>query len=368
MQTVWQGTHFKRATNGPTQPNVKPVLKKSDTAPATSNLRNRLNTGVQSSVRSSSKSDCIAVPISASRFRRGSNAAWSCPMNTAGSRISLGCLVKTRTGLVPAVTQFLHTPSQSLARDSARATNTAASRAAAADKSRHQTTAVSKRPAAAQKSLPPTALSKAARNKGVSSTAAAGDRKAKVQAKPNSRPSLLPLKSRITNGLTSTSSTSSCTATLDKAKGTARGTASYQSDRQPTDSSTRRMFEREGNKNTQQVDSSSRLSQQVAASSSGGFRRSAPAAAAAAASTVKEKSSIHTHGKKGQSFVNGKPPQIGLRRTASSVTVPRPPRITSHTRPATVTTATKTPATKIPAKAVPQTEGAKVTAAQEERM
>lgn len=355
MQTGWQGTHSKRATNGPTQPNLKPVLKKSDTAPATSNLRNCLNTGVQSSVRSSSKSDCTAVPISASRFRRGSNAAWSCPMNTAGSRISLGCLVKTRTGLVPALTQFLHTPSQNLARDSAPATNTAASRAA-----RHQTTAVSKRPAAAQKSLPPTALSKAARNKGVSSTAAAGDRKAKVQAKPNSRPSLLPLKSRITNGLKSTSSTSSCTATLDKAKGTARGTASYQSDRRPTDSSTRRMFERESNKNTQQVNASSRLSHQVAASSSAGFRRSAPAAAA---STVKEKSSIHTHAKKGQSFVNGKPPQIGLRRTASSVTVPRPPRITSHTRPATVTTATKTPA-----KAVPQTEGAKVTAAQEERM
>lgn len=355
MQTGWQGTHSKRATNGPTQPNLKPVLKKSDTAPATSNLRNCLNTGVQSSVRSSSKSDCTAVPISASRFRRGSNAAWSCPMNTAGSRISLGCLVKTRTGLVPALTQFLHTPSQSLARDSAPATNTAGSRAA-----RHQTTAVSKRPAAAQKSLPPTALSKAARNKGVSSTAAAGDRKAKVQAKPNSRPSLLPLKSRITNGLKSTSSTSSCTATLDKAKGTARGTASYQSDRRPTDSSTRRMFERESNKNTQQVNASSRLSHQVAASSSGGFRRSVPTAAA---STVKEKSSIHTHAKKGQSFVNGKPPQIGLRRTASSVTVPRPPRITSHTRPATVTTATKTPA-----KAVPQTEGAKVTAAQEERM
>lgn len=368
MQTGWHGTHFKRATNGPTQPNLKPVLKKSDTAPATSNLRNRLNTGVQSSVRSSSKSDCTAVLISASRFRRGSNAAWSCPMNTAGSRISLGCLVKTRTGLVPAVTQFLHTPSQSLARDSALATNTAAFRAAAADKSRHQTTAVSKRPAAAQKSLPPTALSKAARNKGVSSTAAAaaaGDRKAKVQAKPNSRPSLLPLKSQITNGLKSTSSTSSCTATLDKAKGTARGTTSYQSDRRPTESSTRLMFERESNKNTQQVNASSRLSHQVAASSSRGFRRSAPAAAA---STVKEKSSIHTHTKKGQSFVNGKPPQIGLRRTLSSVTVPRPPRITSHTRPAMVTTATKTPATKTPAKAVPQTEGAKLTAAQEERM
>lgn len=368
-QTGRQGTHLKHPTDTSIQPHLKPALKNSDAArrPATSLSRNRSNAGVPSSVRKSSKSDSTDAPISACRFRSGSKLGWSCPMNTAGSRISLGCLVKTRTGLVPAVTQSLHAPSQSRARDSA--LTTAGARASAADKSRHKTTsasvAVCKRPAAAQKSLPTSALSKAVRDKGVPSTAA-GDRKTKVPAKPSTRPSPLPPKSQTTNGLKSTCSTS----TLDRAMVTARGTTSYQSDRRPTGSSTRRMFEREGNKNIQQVNASSRLSNQVTARSCSGFRRSAPAAtagSATAANAMKEKSSIHTHSKKGQSFVNYKPPQVGLRRTVS-VTVPQAPRITSHIRQATVTVATKTQAAKTPAKAAPPAEGAKLTAAQEERM
>lgn len=371
VQTGWQGTHLKRPTDTSTQPRPKPALKKRDAAlqPAASLSRNRSTAGVPSAVWKSSKSDSTAAPIPASRFRSGSKSAWSC-QSTAGSRISLGCLVYTRTGLVPAVTQSLLAPSQSLARVSAPTTTVA--KAAATDKSRHKTTsasvAVCKRPAAAQKSLPPSALSKAVRDKGAS-TIAAGDRKTKVPPKPSSRPSLLPPKSQTTNGLKSTCSTSSCTTTLDGAKFTARGITSCQPDRRPTGNSTRRTFEREGNRNIQQVSASSRLPNQVAASSCRGLRRSAPAATAAtAANAVKEKSSIHTNAKKEQSFVNDKPPQVGLRRTVSSVTVPQPPRITSHTRRATVTVATKTPAAKTPAKAAPQTEGAKLTAAQEARM
>lgn len=372
VQTGRQGTHLKCPPDSSTQPHLKPALKRSNGTlqPATGLWRNRSNAQVTSSAWKSSKSESTAVPISANRFRSASKSAWSCPMNPAASRISLGCLVKTRTGLVPAVTQSLHAPSQSQARDSA--PTTAVARAAAADKFRHKTTsapvAVCKRPAAAQKSLPTTALSKTARDKGVSSTAA-GDRKTKAPAKSSTRPSLLPPKSQTANRLKSTCSTSGCTATLERVKVTARGTTTYQSDKRPTGSSTRRIIEREGNKNMQQVSSSSQMSNQVTISCRG-FRRSAPAATAAAtaANAVKEQSSTHTHIKKGQSFVNGKPPKVGLRRTVSSVTVPQSPRITSHTRQATVTTATKTPAAKTPAKAAPQTEGAKLTAAQEERM
>lgn len=372
VQTGRQVTHLKRPTDTFTQPHLKPTIKKSITTlqPATSLSRNLSNTRVLSSVCKSSKPDRTAGPIAVSRFRSSSTTAWSCPMTTAYSRVSLGCLVKTRTGLVPAVTvsQSCHTSSRSLAHDSALTTTD--SKAAAADKSRYKTTTalvtVFKRPAASQKGLPPSSHSKAARDKGVTSTAA-GDRKANVPAKRSTKPPLLPPKSQTTNGLKSTGSTSCCAATLNRAKGTARVTASNQSERRPTGSSTRRMFEREGNKNIPPVDASSRLSNQVTASSCRAFGRSVPAAAAAAATAanaVKEKSSIDTHTKKGQTVVNGKSPQVGLRRTVASVTVPQPPRITSHTRQATVTTATKTPA----AKAAPHTEGAKLTAAQEERM
>lgn len=356
VQTGQQGTHLKRPTDTFAQPHLKPTIKRSNTAlqPATSLSRNLSNTRALSSVWKSSKPEGTVRPISVSRSS-SSKTAWSGPMNTASSRISLGCLVKTRTGLVPAMTQSLHTSSQSLARNSA--LTTSVPKAAAAEKSRYKTTStlvtVCKRPVAAQKSLPSSAPGKASRDKNVMT--AADDRKPKVPAKPSSRPPVLPPKSQTTNGLKSTCSTSSCAAPLNRTKGTTRVTTSYQSDRRPTGSATRRMFERDGNKNIPQVNASFRLSNQVTASSCRGFDRSTPAATAA-----KENSSIPTHTKKGQSIVNGRPPQVGLRRT---VTVPQPPRITSHTRKATVTTATKALV-----KAAPHTEGAKLTAAQEERM
>lgn len=354
---------MKRPTDTFAQPRLKPTIKKGNSAlqPATTLSNNLSNTRALPSVSKPSKPDSTAGPVSVSRFRSISKTAWSCPLNTAYSRISLGCLVKTRTGLVPAVPQSLHAFSQSLARDSA---PTAVPTAAAANKSRYKTTSgvvsVCKRPVASQKGLPPSAPGKTARDKGVTSTAA-GVGKPKVPAKPSARPPILPPKSQTTNGLKSTRSTSSCAVPLNRAKSTARVTTFNQSDGRPTGSSTRQTFEREGHKNIPQVNTSSRVSNQLTANSCAGFRRSAPAAAANA---VKEKSSIHTHTKKVHSVVNGKPSQVGLRRTVASVTVPQPPR----TCQATLTTAARTPAAKIQAKAAPNTEGAKLTAAQEERM
>ncbi|KAK1892176.1 Cytoskeleton-associated protein 2-like [Dissostichus eleginoides] len=88
--------------------------------------------------------------------------------------------------------------------------------------------------------------------------------------------------------------------------------------------------------------------------------------AAVAELAVKSKTCKKTDDKKGHISANAPPPQAGFKRTSAPVvsqTVPRTGRTISHTSQATLT---KTP--KFPVRVIPQTEGKKLTAAQEERM
>lgn len=369
IPTGRQITNSKCATNDLAQAKLKPVLTKSYTAvfskPNLScNLKNHANREIQSSGRSSSKSVFIAVSKSTSRFSSCSNAAWSCPMKTVSSRISLGPLVRTRTGLVPAVTQSIQAQIQNLRCTSTLPINTT-STGIIANRSRSiasTSVTASKRPAVAQKTLPSTALNKPVRDKSVSSTAACNI-KPKVQNKSSSKCSLLSSKSQITCGQKPASNVPKRTVTLDKLEGAV--TKLDKSAGQPLDRSIKQMFGREVKKNGQQCKVPSRPSQVPASRcSSRGISGVVPAAAAKHG--VKTKTFTLRDTKKVPSSVTTKLPQTGPKRTVSSVvsqTVPRPARTSSHTGQAPVT---KT--TKAPAKAVPQTEGRKQTAAQEERM
>lgn len=281
-------------------------------------------------------------------------------MNTVSSRISLGPLVRTRTGLVPAVTQSREAQSQNLTRTSALPINTTSTGTVAYRSRSVASTSVtaSSRPAVAQKTLPSTALNKPVRHKSVPLTAAC-DIKPKVQNKSSSKCSLVSSKSQITCGQKPASNVPKRTVALDKLDGAARVTKLDKSAGQPSDRSIKHMFGREVKKNGQQCKVPPRPSQVPASRcSSRGMSAAVPA--------VKTKTSTLTDAKKVHSSVTSKLPQTGLKRTVSSVvsqTAPRPATTSSHTGRAPVTRTSKAPA-----KAVPQTEGRKQTAAQEERM
>lgn len=371
IQTGRQITNSKCASNDLAQASLKPVLTKSYTAvfskpKLSGNLKNHANTEIQFSGRSSSKSVFTAVSKSASRFSSCSNAAWSCPMKTVNSRISLGPLVRTRTGLVPAVTQSRQAQGQNLRHTSTLPINTTAT-GTIANRSRsiaYTSVTASKRPAVAQKTLPSTALNKPIRDESVSLTAACNT-KPKVQNRSSSKCSLLSSKTQISCGQKPASNVPKRTVALDKLEGAVRVTKPNKSAGQPLDRSVKQMFGCEVKKNGQQCKVSSRPSQVPASRcSSRGISAVVPAAAAEHRATTKTVTLTDT--KKVHSSVTTKLPQTGLKRTVSSVvsqTVPRPARTSSHTGQVPVT---KT--TKAPAKAMPQTEGRKRTAAQEERM
>lgn len=371
IQTGRQITDSKRATNDLAQAKLKPTLTKSYTGAFSKpnlggNLKNHVNAETQSSARSSSKSVFTALSKSTSRFSSCSNAAWSCPMKVVSSRISLGPLVRTRTGLVPAVTQSKQAQSQNL-RCTSTLPNNATATGTIANRSRSiasTSVTASKRPAVAQKMLPSTALNKLVRDKSVSLTAACNI-KPKVQNKSGSKCSLLSSKSQISCGQEPAFNVPKQTVALDKLEGTVRATKLDKSAGQPSDRSIKQMFGREVKKNIQQCKVPSRPSQ-VPASRCSSRGISAVVPAAAPEHGVKTKTFALTDTKKMHSSVTTKLPQTGLKKTVSSVvsrTVPRPVRTSSHTGQVPVTKATKAPA-----KAVPQTEGRKQTAAQEERM
>lgn len=166
-------------------------------------------------------------------------------------------------------------------------------------------------------------------------------------------------KNQLSSGLKSTSTSSKCTAAPIKPGGRV-GAAG-----QPTDRSTKQRSEGEGQKNGQPCKVASQISSgptsRCSSRAVSGVMRAAMAELGGKTKTYKE-----PDGKKGHSLANAPPPQTGIKRTSAPVmsqTVPRPGRTISHTSQATDK---KTP--KVPVRVIPQTEGKKLTAAQEERM
>ncbi|XP_054466961.1 cytoskeleton-associated protein 2-like isoform X2 [Anoplopoma fimbria] len=355
-----QNTNRPSATNGPAQPKPNQnlvltrrsaVVSSRSNPNATNHLKKQPNTGIPSSGRASSNAALKAVTKSNSRFSSSSNATWSCPMTTGSVRISLGPMVKTKTGLIPAVTQPRNSQSQRITHTSATAgdptTIATANVTKKVQSSNLSSVSVSHKSAITQrKPLPTTSLNNQER-------ARAG---IKVQNQSNSRPlfrktSQPSSKIQLSRGQKSTSTFAKSTAAPLKPQGRA-GAAG-----QPTDRFPKLRSEGGGQTKSQPCKVSSQTTSGVANRSS--------TRAAVAELGGKTKTSEQTNGRKGSS-ANAPPPQTGIKRTSIPVmsqTVPRLGKTISHTGQAK---GTKTP--KVPVRVIPQTEGKKVTAAQEERM
>ncbi|XP_073322811.1 LOW QUALITY PROTEIN: cytoskeleton-associated protein 2-like [Pagrus major] len=379
--TGQKNTSRPSATNGQAQPKLNPVLTRMYTVKSSkanqntaSLLKKQPNTGIQSSGRSSSNAAHTDVTKSNSRFSSTSSATWTCPVKTLSARMSLGPIVKTKTGLIPAVTQPRN--SQNLTHTSATAgnTTTTTSTTSVANKVRSSTSSsvfVSKRSSMAQrKTLPTTAQNNPVNERTtVSSSARAG---IKVQDRNKTNSKLLlgkhsqpSCKSQLSSGLKSTSSSSKCTTAPIKPEERVGMSKTNKSSGQPIDRSTKQRSEGEGQKNGPHCNVVSQMSRDPASRCIsrmvGGVRPAAVAELGGKTKTCKD-----TGGKRGHGSANAPQPQTGIKRTGAPVmsqTVPRPTRTIRLTGQAM-----DIKTTKVPVRVIPQTEGKKLTAAQEERM
>ncbi len=338
-----------------------------------SHLKKQPNTEVQSSGRVSTNAARTAATKSNSRFGSSSKVAWSSPMKTVSVRMSLGPVVKTKTGLIPAVTQPRNSQSRNLRHTSATAADTTTATTSVSNKVRSSTSSsvsVSQRSTMVQrKILPTTALNNPVSKRTTISLVSRAGIKAQDQNKSNAKtllgkPSHPSCKSQLSGGLKSTSSSSKCTAAPIKPEGRVGMSKTNKPASHPTDRSTKQRSEGEGGGNGQPCKVPSRTSLGPANRCSS---RAVSWVARAAVAELGEKSKTwKTDSKRGHSSENAPPPQTGIKRTGAPVmsqTVPRPARTISHTGQ---TTDMKTP--KVPIRVIPQTEAKKLTAAQEERM
>lgn len=381
--TAQQNVNRSSATSGPVQPklnqnrvftNTYSVSSKSNLYVA-SHLKKQPKTGMQSSAKASSNASCIAVAKSNSRIKKSiSNVTRSGPMTSVNTRISLGPIVKTRTGLVPAVIQPRNTESN-LTRTSATATdNTVSINTSVANKVRPRTSSslsVSKSSSVVQrKTFPRAALKNSAHERTTVSLNARAVIKTQDQKKSNSKPLLgkhsqPSCKSQQLSGVKSTSTSSKCRAALVKPEGRVGVPKTIESAGQPTHRSTKQRSQAEGEKNGQPCKVAPRTTSGPESRCS--FRAvSGVTRATVAELGGKTKICEKTENKKGCSSAKAPPLQTGAKRTSAPVmsqTVPRPARTTSYSGK---NTDMKTP--KVPVRVIPQTEGKKLTAAQEERM
>uniref|UniRef100_A0A3B4YSQ0 Cytoskeleton associated protein 2-like n=1 Tax=Seriola lalandi dorsalis TaxID=1841481 RepID=A0A3B4YSQ0_SERLL len=341
------------------------VVSSKSTLNATSQLKKPPNTGLLSSGRASSNA------ASNTKFSSNSNSAWSGPRKTVSVRMSLGPIVKTKTGLIPAVTQSRNTKSRVTHTPAAAANTTTTS---VGNKVRSSTSSLvsdSQSSATAQrKTLRNTALNNPVNERTVSSTARAGI-KVQSQDKSNSKPLLgthsqSSCKSQLSSHGWKPVPTSKCIEALIKPKGREGMSKTNRSTGEPTDRPTKQKSEGGGEKNGKSCKVPSRtsydaVSRRTSKAVSGQFTRAAVAELGGKTKTCKE-----TQSKKAHSSANAPPPQTCIKRTGAPVmsqTVPQPYRTISLTGQATNM---KTP--KVSVRIIPQTEGKKMTAAQEERI
>ncbi|XP_030274182.1 cytoskeleton-associated protein 2-like isoform X2 [Sparus aurata] len=337
-------------------------------------LKKQPNTGIQSSGRAFSNAVHTNVTKSNSRFSSASSATWTGPVKTLSARLSLGPFVQTKTGLIPAVTQPRN--SQNLIHTSATAgkTSTTTSTTSVANNVQPRTCSsvfVSKRSSVVKrKTLPTTAENNTVNGKKTASSTARAGIKVQDRNNTNSKPLLgkhpqPSCKSQLSNGLKSTSSSSKCTAAPIKPEKRVWMSKINKSSGQPTDRSTKQRTEGEGQKNGTHCNVASQMSSGPASRSIsrvvGGVRQAAVAEHGGKTKTLKDKDS-----KRGHISAIPLQPQTGIKRTGVPVmsqTVPQPTRTIRHT-----SQAKDIKTTKAPVRVIPQTEGKKLTAAQEERM
>ncbi|XP_034398410.1 cytoskeleton-associated protein 2-like isoform X2 [Cyclopterus lumpus] len=319
---------------------------------AAGRLKKQPSAGMPPSGRSHSSASRTAVTKPSGRF--GSRAAGSCPPTPVSVRMSLGPMVKTKTGLIPAVTQPRNGPSQHLKPSSAVAEGpiTSATAAKKTQSSSLPPVSVSRKPAVTQrKPLPTASLNHLERLR-------AGIKVPNQSKSNNSKP---PLSRNIQpSAKIPLSSGPKSTAAPFKPQGRAAA--------QPTDRFTKQRSEGGGQKNSQPCKAAPRASSGPASSRGsravGGVPRAAVAEPGGKPATRNTRD--EADGNKGRGSTKAPPTQTGMKRASAPGTSrapPRPGRTIDRTgRPADA----KTP--KVSAEAVPPTEGKKLTAAQEERM
>ncbi|CAJ1069441.1 cytoskeleton-associated protein 2-like [Xyrichtys novacula] len=287
-----------------------------------------------------------------------SNAAQLCTTKTVSARMSLGPIVKTKTGLIPAVTQ----PRNSLVKTQKKVQAATTFTTSVPNKVRPSTSAsvsVSQR-----KTLPITVV----KNTGNERASLSSKPRIKVQNqnKDNSKPlfgkqSQPHLKSQ-PSGLQTTAISSRCTTAPNKSHGRVEMPKPSKSTSQPTDTYSKQMSGNEEKKSGQPCKNVPRTSGPSSRCSSG------PISAIVRNSGIELEKKTSTcresDAKRGHTSANAHQTQTGVKKTRVPVvsqTAPQPVRTISLTGQARKTA-------KVPVSVIPQTEGKRLTAVQEERM
>lgn len=352
-----QLTSIHSATSEPAQPKSNPALTTRCTVVSsksnidrTRHVKRQSDAGIKCSGRVSSNVLHTAVTKSSSRHSSRSNATWSYPNKMVSSRISLGPLVKTKTGLVPAVTKPRSSPSQTQKHVSATATDATATTSVTnrLQLSTSVSLTASKRSATAQKKAL-SAAHNAVGDKITVSVPAGAKMKVQGQNKSNSnlhldkhcQPSS---KSQLSKGQKPVSK-----ITVLPIKQEGRVSKHNKPAAEPTDRATNKRCDIYAEKIGQQCKVPSQTAREPA---------SRNVQAAVVEQGRKTKTFTQRDGKKGHT--SAQPPQTCIKRTGAPVK--------SQTVPKLADRSTDVKMTKIAARVVPQTEGKKQTAAQEERM
>ncbi|XP_034547661.1 cytoskeleton-associated protein 2-like [Notolabrus celidotus] len=347
-----QKIHHSSATSFPPlqKLNQKPVLTKTYTVSSSKNNMNSASlfkkqpsTGITASGKTSSNAARTAATKPNNRFSSSSKSALLRPIKTVSVRMSLGPIVKTKTGLIPAVTQPRNSQIPVPTTNTASApTNVRSSTSSSVSTSLKKTWTIT----ALKNQVNETARARIGvqnQNRDHSKTL-------------NGQQSLPSFKSR-PSGLKTTTISSKCTAAPNKPEGRVGMLKPSVSTSLPSDTRSKQRSETEGKKNIQPCKVVSRTSSRPASRCS--FRP------AGAELEKKTKTCRETDGKKGSnSSAVPSQNQAVIKRIRAPVishTAPQPARTISLTGQARKTQ-------KVPVRVIPQTEGKKLTAVQEERM
>ncbi|KAM4576000.1 cytoskeleton-associated protein 2-like [Odontesthes bonariensis] len=318
---------------------------------AGSHLKKQPCTGIQSAKPPSNAARTV-VAKSNLKSSLSSNSAASYLMKTTSTRLSIGPFVKTKTGLIPAVTQPRSTKSDrtdppATARHTTTTTTTTV-------------TAVNAKKAQSR-SMPSTSISHRAVQRPVDKIQVQAQNKSKSNSKPQlGKHTQTGCRSQSSNGLTVASTSFRSKAEPSKSA----GVPTKKSTCQPAVSYTKARSGAEGKKNVQPCKVAPQTSS-AAASRCSSRAVSGSRQAAVTELGGKTKMSKQTHNKRENILANVPPSKAQTKPTVAPImsrTVPQPSRTLSRTGWAADA---KTP--KVTVKLVPQTEGKKVTAAQEER-
>uniref|UniRef100_UPI003AAE49D0 cytoskeleton-associated protein 2-like n=1 Tax=Centroberyx gerrardi TaxID=166262 RepID=UPI003AAE49D0 len=364
------------APSGPTQPKLKqkPVPKRTYTV-ASSQPKKQPNTGIHAAHPSSGKSFSNAARTALTQPNSKSNSCTnvtrSGPNKTIDVRMSLGPIVKTKTGLIPAVVQPRNTKSNlTCSPAAASATTTTTSIANRVHSSTSLSVSVSQRSTMAQrKTFPTTVVNKPVQKRTTATGTASAGFKIQARIQSNSKPLLdKPLqpscKSQPSTGLKPTYVSSRRTTAPVKPDEKERVSKTAKSVFQPTNKAAQQRSEGEEAGNSRPCRVGSRTSSgPVSRCSSRAVNRFMQAAVA----ELGEKAKMHKQrdNKKGDNSAKVSAPQAGTIRAG----IPLMPQTVPHSARSASQAAWATDMkTRAPVQSIPQTEGKKLTAAQEERM